>query len=77
MYDLSLPFIHISVHIGSVRKDAERVFNAKKQYTVTQRRLSEIHTNLYTVLGHDFYTNTLKSVRYNQYLQVYINIQKL
>ena len=48
-----------SVHIGSVRKDAERVFNAKKQYTVTQHRLSEIGTN------------TLKSVRYNQYLQAY------
>ena len=60
MYDLSLPLIQISIHIGSIRKDAKRVFNAKKQYTVTQHRLSEIDTNLYIVLGHDFYTNTFK-----------------
>ena len=35
MYVLSLLLIQIEIHIASVRKDAERVFNAKKQYIVT------------------------------------------
>ena len=68
-------FQYTSVQQEKMRKS---VFNAKKQYTVTKHRLSEIDTNLYTVLGHDFYTNTLKSVRYNQYLQaLYINISEI
>ena len=53
------------------------MFNAKKQYVVTQHRLSEIDTNLYTVLVMISTQILLKSVRYNKHLQVYLNISEI